>query len=145
MEGGPAEASEGKDLGGAEYLSGFGREDRLVPVFTAVIYFGEEKWDGPTRLKEMMDLDMVPEEVRGKIADYPIHLIDVRRYPHAERFRTDLRLVFGFLQRASEPKALTGFIGENTKEFSSLTEDTYDMIAVMSGTGELTKLKNNVG
>ena len=47
-------------------------------------------------LKEMMDLSTLPEEVREKIADYPIHLIDVRRYPHAERFRTDLKLVFGF-------------------------------------------------
>lgn len=134
-----------RDLGGAEYLSGFGRGDRLVPVITAVIYFGEEKWDGPVRLKEMMDLDMLPAEVSGKIADYPLHLIDVRRYPHVERFKTDLRLVFGFLQRASEPEELTGFIGENTKEFSSLTEDTYDMIAAMSGTGELEKLKKDVG
>ena len=72
-------------------------------------------------------------------------MIDVRRYPHVERFKTDLRLVFGFLQRASEPEELTGFIGENTKEFSSLTEDTYDMIAAMSGTGELEKLKKDVG
>lgn len=115
-----------KDLSGAEYISGFGREDQLIPVFTAVLYFGEAEWDGPVRLKEMMGLNTLPEEVSGKIVDYPIHLIDVRRYPHAERFKTDLRLVFGFWQRASEPKELTDFIGENTKEFSSLTEDAYD-------------------
>ena len=82
--------------------------------------------------------------MREKIADYPVHLIDVRRYPHAERFRTDLKLVFGFLQRASEPEELTEFIDENTKEFSSLTEDAYDMIASMSKTGELKELKKDV-
>ena len=92
-----------------------------------------------------MDLNTLPEEVREKIADYPVHLIDVRRYPHAERFRTDLKLVFGFLQRASEPEELTEFIEENTKEFSSLTEDAYDMIASMSKTGELKELKKDVG
>src|SRR5699024_8922827 len=92
----------------------------------------------------MMDLSTLPEEVREKIADYPVHLIDVRRYPHAERFRTDLKLVFGFLQRASEPEELTEFIEENTKEFSSLTEDAYDMIASMSKTGELKELKKDV-
>ncbi|HJB34349.1 MAG TPA: Rpn family recombination-promoting nuclease/putative transposase, partial [Candidatus Blautia merdipullorum] len=121
------------------------REDSLVPVFSVVLYFGEQKWDGPLCLKEMMKLNTLPEEVREKIADYPVHLIDVRRYPHAERFRTDLKLVFGFLQRASEPEELTEFIEENTKEFSSLTEDAYDMIASMSKTGELKELKKDVG
>ena len=56
-----------------------------------------------------------------------------------------LNLVFGFLQRASEPEELTEFIEENTKEFSSLTEDAYDMIASMSKTGELKELKKDVG
>lgn len=82
--------------------------------------------------------------LNGDAAIYPIHLIDVRRYPHEERFRTDLKLVFGFLQRASQPEELTEFINENTKEFSGLTEDAYDMIASMSKTRELRKLKNNV-
>ena len=80
----------------------------------------------------------LPEERRTYLID------DVRRYPHAERFRTDLKLVFGFLQRASEPEELTEFIEENTKEFSSLTEDAYDMIASMSKTGELKELKKDV-
>ena len=53
--------------------------------------------------------------------------------------------MFGFLQRASEPEELTEFIEENTKEFSSLTEDAYDMIASMSKTGELKELKKDVG
>ena len=56
-----------------------------------------------------------------------------------------LKLVFGFLQRASEPEELTEFIEENTKEFSGLTEDAYDMIASMSKTGELKELKKDVG
>ena len=133
-----------KDLTGAEYISGFGKEDHLTPVFSAVLYFGEKKWDGPLRLKEMMDLKDLPKSVQEMIADYPIHLIDVRRYPHAERFRTDLRLVFGFLQRTSEPKEFTEFIRKNTKEFSCLRDDTYEMIASMSKTGELKKMKNEV-
>ena len=117
----------------------------MVPVLSVVLYFGEQEWDGPLCLKEMMDLSTLPAEVREKIADYPVYLIDVRRYPHAERFRTDLKLLFGFLQRASEPEELTEFIEENKKEFSSLTEDAYDMIASMSKTGELKELKKDVG
>lgn len=129
------------DLSGAEYLSGFSREDRLAPVFSAVLYFGEKEWDGPLCLKDMMDLEALPEAAEEKIADYPFHLIDVRRYPNTERFRTDLRLVFGFLRRAADPGELTAYIKENTKGFSCLPEDAYDMIASMSGTGQLESVK----
>ena len=27
-------------------LSGFSREDRIHPVFTIVLYYGQEPWDG---------------------------------------------------------------------------------------------------
>ncbi len=138
------EHKQKKDAAGAEYLSGFGKEDRLTPVFSAVVYFGEKEWDGPLRLKEMMELDGLPEEVREKVVDYPIHVIDVRRYPHAERFRTDLRLVFGFLQRASEPEALEAFIGANRDAFTNVPEDAYDVITVMSRTRKLEQLKKEV-
>lgn len=43
-----AEHRKKKDRNGtqAEYLSGFYRDDRLVPVITLVIHFGAEEWDG---------------------------------------------------------------------------------------------------
>ena len=37
-----------------EYLSGFYREDRLLPVITLVVYFGADPWDGPVCLHEML-------------------------------------------------------------------------------------------
>lgn len=36
-----------KDLRGAEYLSGFGKGERLLPVITLVVYWGKQAWDGP--------------------------------------------------------------------------------------------------
>ena len=30
-----------------EFLSGITKEEKLLPCFTIVIYFGEEPWDGP--------------------------------------------------------------------------------------------------
>ncbi|QFJ53758.1 Rpn family recombination-promoting nuclease/putative transposase [Pseudobutyrivibrio xylanivorans] len=36
------------------FLSGFTKEDRLIPVVTVTIYWGINSWDGPTTLKEMM-------------------------------------------------------------------------------------------
>ena len=42
-----------KDLQGAEFLSGFSKKDRLVPVITVVVYFGKEPWDGA---RDLFDL-----------------------------------------------------------------------------------------
>lgn len=102
-----------RDLRGAGYLFGFHKKDRLFPVITLVLYFGRKPWDGPDNLWDMMNIEEFPETVRQYIADYPLRLIDVRRYPHSERFYTDLRVVFGFLAVDSEKDALLDFI-ENT-------------------------------
>lgn len=39
----------------AEWLSGVTAKDRLAPVYTLCLYHGEESWDGPSSLKDMMD------------------------------------------------------------------------------------------
>src|SRR5699024_10896867 len=38
-----------------EFLSGMRKGDRLIPCYTMVIYWGEEKWDGPRSLGDMME------------------------------------------------------------------------------------------
>ena len=48
-----------KDLSGREYLSGFGREDHLVPVLSVVLYFGEQEW-GRAALSERDDGSQYP-------------------------------------------------------------------------------------
>lgn len=39
--------AKNKDLEGAEYLSGFAKEEKLKPMLPIVLYFGKEVWDGP--------------------------------------------------------------------------------------------------
>ena len=41
-----------KGAGEDDFLSGFMKDDRLLPVVTLVIYFGKECWDGPLSLHE---------------------------------------------------------------------------------------------
>lgn len=56
-----------------EFLSGFYKRDRLLPVLTIVVYFGAEEWDGPLNLREMYaDCD---ETILQYVADYRINLI----------------------------------------------------------------------
>lgn len=134
---------EKKDLRGAEYLSGFSRRDRLIPAFTIVVYFGRKEWDGPRCLKDMMELGNCPKEMRDMIADYPIHLLEVRKYPDLDHFHTDIRDVFGFLQNAEDAQGLESYVREHKERFSELREDAYDLICVMAHSKELKQMKSD--
>ena len=46
----------GYKISPGEFLSGFRREDKLLPVITLVIYFGPEKWDAPIGLHDMIEI-----------------------------------------------------------------------------------------
>ncbi len=132
---------EKRDLKGAEYVSGFGKSDRLIPVVTIVLHLGSDPWMGPSCLQEMMDLSHYPEHVRKGIGGASLYLVDVRRYPHPELFQTDLGCVFGFLKYSGEKDKLRNFIDSHPKEFSHLPEDAYDFISVMAGDRELAEMK----
>lgn len=130
-----------KDLKKDEYLSGFSREDRLTAIVSIVLYFGENPWDGPVNLKEMLDLDEIPDELSGLVADFPIHVLEVRKYKNIQHFHTDLQVVFGFLQNTGNQKDLHAYVNKHRQEFENLSPDAYDMIEVMSDSGKLQTLK----
>ena len=52
----PTESVTGKKVSSGEYLTGFYKEDRLIPVITLVVYFGADKWDAPVCLHEMLSV-----------------------------------------------------------------------------------------
>lgn len=51
-----------------EFPSGFRKTDKLIPIVSAVIYLGSEKWDGPTTLHEM--LNTKNERILKRIPNY---------------------------------------------------------------------------
>ena len=64
-----------KDLTGDEYLSGMRKTDKLSPVITIVIYYGEQPWDGATTLYEMLQ---IPPEMKKYVNDYSMVLVEAR-------------------------------------------------------------------
>ena len=58
-----------------EFLSGFRKTDRLHPVISLCVYYGESEWDGPFSLKDMLK---IPEKIRPLVSDYRMNLIQVR-------------------------------------------------------------------
>lgn len=138
------EHSEKKDTTGAEYVSGFTKDDKLIPVSTIVLYFGMEPWDGPRCLHDMLELEGVPDSIKEYIADYPLHILDVRRFDNYEKFKTDLKWVFGYLHYDQDADKLYEYVNENKEVFSNITDDAFDFIAHFSHSWELAETyKNN--
>lgn len=90
---------------------------------------------------DMLDLSEFPSGFTKMVRDYPINLLEIRKYSHLERFRTDIRYVFGFLQNAENKEKLVSYMEENREVFSKLDEEAYDLIRVMSKTSQLKQLK----
>ena len=130
-----------KDLRGAEFLSGFRKTDKVIPVCTMVLYYGQAPWDGALDLYGLMDLEGIPPAIRKLIHNYPINLIQINTFEGVERFKTDLKAVFGFLQNSQNKDKLMKFIEENRKDFETMDEETYDLIGYLTNAGTLKKVK----
>lgn len=102
-------------LSGAEFLSGFRKDDRLNPVITIVINWSDKKWDGPTHLKDMMpDMD---QELADVIWDYGINLIDPHSIENFEKFNSMLGDVLEFIKRQNEEDYLRNMVKDKGKEW----------------------------
>lgn len=74
-----------------EFLSRFKKTDRLHPVISLCVYYGEEEWDGPVKLSDMLNY---PENIASYIADYPIHLVQLRKDEHLKFHDFDVDSLF---------------------------------------------------
>ena len=94
-----------KDIFGNEFLSGFKKTDKIIPVITIVVYFGvENKWDGPLSLKEMMDLSNIPAEMVAAIPDYKVQLLQPCAI--SDELLNSARSDFGRMMRLLKQRAL---------------------------------------
>lgn len=126
-----------KDLKGSEFLSGMAETDRLSPALTIVLYYGEEPWDGPKSLHDMLDWKGIPEALKKMTGNYRMNLIEVRRFDRADLFHTDLKLLFQFIQTSEEKEEWMRMIHENEQEYMELEEDAFDLICALTGAEEL--------
>ena len=69
------QGNEMEHLTAEEYLSRFRKKDKLIPVISLVLYYGEEEWDGPLCLTDMLS---IPEKWKELVSDYKMNLIQVR-------------------------------------------------------------------
>lgn len=129
-----------KNITSAEFLSGFGKNNRLYPCITIVLFYGKE-WDGSKELHELINFTDIPEELRKYVNNYKVHIVNVSEL-NAEVFRTDLKQIFGFLRCANDNKKIKE-LTERDQAYQSLDEDAYDMIAEYADSTILKKIKKD--
>lgn len=129
-----------KGLSSGEYLYGFGKDSRLFPTVTFVLYYGEKEWDGPRDIHGLLDFTDIPKRLREKISNYQIHVIEVRKLSDTAIFKTDVKQVFDFIRFSRDKKKLKDLVSTDIS-YAYLDEDAYDMVASYAGEKEMFKIK----
>lgn len=130
-----------KGLSGGEYLYGFGKDSHLYPTITFVLYGGEEQWDGPESLHEMLDWTKIPESLKQYVTDYPIHIVKIREFENTDVFRTDVKQVFDFIRCAGDKSALAELV-QKDESFQSMEEDAYEVVTKYVKANRLIQVKD---
>lgn len=84
-----------------EFLSGLRKGDKLIPIITAVVYFGDTPWDGPKSLHDM--LDFKNDAIKSYVPDYKLNLISPADMDDKEftKFSTDLGFAMEVIKHQS--------------------------------------------
>ncbi len=102
-----------------EYLSGFYKGDRLLPVVTLVLLFNPEPWDAPMSIHDM--LSVKDPKILSFVPDYRINLIAPAqiRAEDMDRFRSSLREVLLYIKYSKDREQLNHLL-ETDPQFRNL-------------------------
>ena len=79
------------------------QENKIVPVITIVLYFGNEHWTAPKNIKELLE---IPEGLDEYVDDYNIHVFEIAWLTDEQiaRFKSDFGIVARFFsERRKNP------------------------------------------
>lgn len=106
----------GRKLSGAEFLSGWGRTDKLLPVITITVFFGADRWDGPLSLHDMMD-DSIPADIFAMIPDYRMHLLEPAAIKDWSHFTTDIGILFQMISVSKKRNGIADLVNSDPDRF----------------------------
>ena len=115
-----------------EKLSKVPKGTKLAPTITVVFYTGENKWDGPNSLHDMLNVD---GSINRYVPDYPLHVIDLGHDPNLsfsngnlEQLRVALSSIYNETADTSEYKvkpsiaALSGILANDYNLYKTANE-----------------------
>ena len=118
-------------LTSGEFLSGFRKGDRLMPVITLVVYLGASEWDGPMSIHDM--LSTKNKQLQRFVPDYRIHLIAPAQMENEDflKFKTDFGKVLQYIKYSKDKEKLYQIIHEGDR-FRNIDKESADLINVVT-------------
>lgn len=114
-------AKENKEL--RKYADGMPKGTKIVPTVTLVFYCGDELWDGPVSVYDMLD---IPKEMkdwaRTVIPDYQMHILDARHMTDEEidRFDGDVKAFLLMIQEKFDEGKLKSVIANHRETWYAI-------------------------
>ena len=123
---------QAKKLTAGEFLSGFHKEDRLIPVVTLAVYFGAGEWDGPMSLHEMLSVQ--EPEILSFVSDYKLNLIAPEHMSDEEidQFQTSLREVMLFIKHSKDKTKLNEMVQKDDR-FKNMDRNAARVVSSVTG------------
>ena len=120
----------------AEYLSGFHKDDRLIPVVTLVLFWSPDKWNAPKSLYEMFDLG--DDEMLRFVNDYKINLVSPydMQDEDFDKLETTLAAALKYIKYSKDDEALQKVL-DSDKVYEKMDRETADLINEVTGSGML--------
>lgn len=105
-----------------DFLSGFHTSDKLIPVYTLVIYWGPGEWNAPKTLYEMMALEN--EDDHYGLNDWKINLIipDELTDDDVAKFNSDLGKALLYIKNMGKPEMIEKLSAD--ERYRTLNTDT---------------------
>lgn len=119
-----------------EYLSRFRKKDKLIPVISLVFYYGEKEWDAPIELYDMFQLQGSNNDLKilkKYLPNYKINLIDAQRFQNANRFQSDLQIIFNMLKCRENKQDLEEYIYKHEDYFNNVDDETRQALKAFLG------------
>ena len=121
------------------FIYWFKKKDRLRPVVTLVLYWGNQEWDGAMSMKDLIDFKGV-EYLRNLVPEYPVHVVDMSKVGNTEAFHTDVRSLVEYYQRRNDKDRFRDYY-ENCEEAYELDDDGIKVLSHLVKSKELELLK----
>ena len=114
----------------AEYLSGFRKADRLMPIITLTVSFSPEPWDGPISLHQMLATH--DEEILQYVADYKLNLLTAHDIADEDfdKFRSEFGAVMQCVKHQQD-EDMEWMKGKD--RFKEMTHGTASLIKTVTG------------
>ena len=117
-------------LSSAEWLSGFSKADRILPVISLVIYWSPKAWDGPRCLHDMFD--QLHPLISEYVSNYHVNIFSLHEIPLSSisSMKSDIGLLFEFLKYSNDMAKVRQY--RKDKRFSNVPFEIADAIRIMA-------------